>query len=130
MSFLRHAGIYRSDDSCLAGSELFASLPALIGLDEFQPVIPWQVALQQSQPLLHRPRLILNNPGCRTMLFQQTTITPLSDCLSPGVHSTIAVPCSTPHPRSKINRELTLGLVHQTGHISWTTRNVRFMKRS
>src|SRR2546430_374163 len=35
MSFLRHEGIYRSDDFCVAGSEPLASLPALIGLDEF-----------------------------------------------------------------------------------------------
>jgi hypothetical protein len=33
----------------------------LIGLDEFQPAIPWQVALQQSLPPLSRPRAILQN---------------------------------------------------------------------
>jgi hypothetical protein len=27
----------------------------LIGVDEFQPDIPWRVALQQSPPPLHRP---------------------------------------------------------------------------
>jgi hypothetical protein len=32
-----------------------ALLPALIGIDEFQPVIPWQGGLHQSLPLLHRP---------------------------------------------------------------------------
>src|SRR5580692_8034945 len=29
--------------------------PAIIGIDEFQPAIPWQVALPQSSPPLHRP---------------------------------------------------------------------------
>lgn len=33
----------------------------LIGLDEFQPTIPWQVALQQSLPLLRRLATILRN---------------------------------------------------------------------
>ena len=37
------------------------SLPALIGLDEFQPTIPWQVALQQSLPPLRRLRAIFQN---------------------------------------------------------------------
>ncbi len=61
MSFLRHVGIYRSDGFYAAGSERLSSLPALIGLDEFQPASPWQVALQQSLPPLHRPGTILNN---------------------------------------------------------------------
>jgi hypothetical protein len=30
-------------------------LPALIGIDEFQPDIPWQVGLHQSLPPLFRP---------------------------------------------------------------------------
>ena len=54
-------GIYRSDDVCFTGSKRFGSLPVLIGLDEFQPVIPWQVALQQSLLPLRRPRAILQN---------------------------------------------------------------------
>src|SRR5215469_11507287 len=61
MSFLRHGGIYRSDDVCSTGSKRSGSLPVLIGLDEFQPAIPWQVALQQSLPPLRRPRAILQN---------------------------------------------------------------------
>jgi hypothetical protein len=43
------------------GSKQAASLPVLIGRDEFQPAIPWQVALQQSLPPLRRPRTILQN---------------------------------------------------------------------
>jgi hypothetical protein len=31
-----------------------------------------------------------------------------------------AVPCSRPHPRANINRELTLGLVQRTGHFRTT----------
>ncbi|MBZ5690138.1 MAG: hypothetical protein LAP86_34590, partial [Acidobacteriia bacterium] len=41
--------------------QAFGSLPVLIGLDEFQPAIPWQVALQQSLPPLRRPCTILQN---------------------------------------------------------------------
>ena len=61
MSFLRHGGIYRSDDACSTGSKRSGSLPVLIGLDEFRPAIPRQVALQQSLPPLRRPRTILQN---------------------------------------------------------------------
>src|SRR5208282_4785613 len=55
----------------------------------FQSAIPWRVALRQSLPPLHRLVTILNNPLCRTMIFQRTATTPLTSCLSPRVHSTI-----------------------------------------
>jgi hypothetical protein len=61
MSFLRHGEIYRSDEVCSTGSKRSGSLPVLIGVDEFQPAIPWQDALQQSLPPLRRPRAILQN---------------------------------------------------------------------
>src|SRR5580692_1033755 len=65
----------------------------------FQSAIPWQVALRQSLPPLHRLVTILNNPLCRTMIFQRTATTPLTSCLSPRVHFTAApFPC-TPNPR-------------------------------
>src|SRR6202043_2163835 len=54
-------GIYRSEEVGSTGSKRSGLLPVLIGRDEFQPVIPWQVALQQSLPLLRRPRAILQN---------------------------------------------------------------------
>src|SRR3984893_10698287 len=54
-------GIYRSEEVGSTGSKRSVLLPVLIGRDEFQPVIPWQVALQQSLPLLRRPRAILQN---------------------------------------------------------------------
>ena len=38
----------------------------------FQSAIPQQVALRQSLPALHRLGTILNNPRCRTMIFQRT----------------------------------------------------------
>ncbi|MGC8551060.1 MAG: hypothetical protein ACP5M4_15365, partial [Acidobacteriaceae bacterium] len=38
-----------------AGSGICPPLPALIGVDEFQPVIPQRDALQQRPPPLHRP---------------------------------------------------------------------------
>src|SRR5206468_7517873 len=53
-----------------------------------QSAIPWRVALRQSLPPLHRLATILNNPLCRTMIFQRTATTPLTSCLSPRVHST------------------------------------------
>src|SRR6266851_1677748 len=58
----------------------------------FQSAIPWRVALRQSLPPLHRLATILNNPLCRTMIFQRTATTPLTSCLSPRVHS------KNPHP--------------------------------
>src|ERR1700730_10794767 len=54
-------GIYRSEEVGSTGSKRSGLLPVLIGRDEFQPVVPWQVALQQSLPLLRRPRAILQN---------------------------------------------------------------------
>jgi hypothetical protein len=38
-----------------AGSSIYPPLPAIIGVDEFQPTIPWRDALQQRPPPLHRP---------------------------------------------------------------------------
>jgi hypothetical protein len=40
----------------IAESGICPPLPALIGVDEFQPVIPRWDALQQRPPPLHRPR--------------------------------------------------------------------------
>jgi hypothetical protein len=39
----------------IPGVGIAGPLPALIGVDEFQPAIPWRVALPQSPPPLHRP---------------------------------------------------------------------------
>jgi hypothetical protein len=67
----------------------------------FQSAIPWQVALRQSLPPLHRLATILNNPICRTMIFQRTATIPLTSCLTPWVHFT-----SRPfplHPKSLPN---------------------------
>jgi hypothetical protein len=96
VSFLRHEGIYRSDDFCLAGSEVLASLPALIGLDEFQPAIPWQVALQQSLPPLRRLRPILNNQLLPYNAFSANSDNPLNSVSQPkgAVHVSL-FPC--PH---------------------------------
>lgn len=51
----------RSNDVCSTGNKQCGSLPVLIGRDEFQPAIPWQVALQQRLPPLRRLRTILRN---------------------------------------------------------------------
>jgi hypothetical protein len=61
MSFLRHGESIDPMRFVPLGASLSDSLPVLIGLDEFQPAIPWQVALQQSLPPLRRPRAILQN---------------------------------------------------------------------
>src|ERR1039458_67871 len=37
----------------------------------FQSAIPWQVALRQSLPPLHRPETILHNQRCRTIIFRR-----------------------------------------------------------
>jgi len=90
MSFLRHKEIYRSDVSpATAGSGNSWSPPRRSSAAmSFQSAIPWRVALRQSLPPLHRLVTILNNPLCRTMIFQRTATTPLTSCLSPRVHST------------------------------------------
>src|SRR6201997_355945 len=79
--------ISRSDDVCFTGSKRSGSLPVLIGLDEFQPAIPRQVALQQSLPLLRRPRTILQNKTSPYNDLSANGNTPLTSCLSPRVHS-------------------------------------------
>jgi hypothetical protein len=61
MSFLRHGESIAPMTFIPTGSKQAGSLPVLIGRDEFQPAIPWQVALQQSLPPLRRPRTILQN---------------------------------------------------------------------
>ena len=61
MSFLRHGESIDPMNVYATGSQQSGSLPVLISLDEFQPAIPRQVALQQSLPPLRRPRTILQN---------------------------------------------------------------------
>src|SRR5258707_6253984 len=105
MSFLRHEEIYRSDVSpATAGSGNSWSPPQRSSAAmSFQSAIPWRVALRQSLPPLHRLATILNNPLCRTMIFQRTATTPLTSCLSPRVHS-IAHPCSALTPNFAVPR--------------------------
>jgi hypothetical protein len=55
VSFLRHGESIDPMLKSKAGSGICPPLPALIGVDEFQPVIPWRVDLHQSPPSLHRP---------------------------------------------------------------------------
>src|ERR1700757_4415056 len=94
-------GIYRSDDTCSTGSKRSGSLPVLIGLDEFQPAIPRQVALQQSLPLLRRPRTILQNKTSPYNDLSANGNTPLTSCLSPRVHSRLR--CSSSSVFSQSN---------------------------
>jgi hypothetical protein len=103
MSFSRHEESYRSDvglGKAGSGSDCRRSQRSSASMS-FQSAIPWQVALRQSLPPLHRLETILNNQRCRTMIFQRTATTPLIPCLSPGVHSTLTpFPC-TSSPKNK-----------------------------
>jgi hypothetical protein len=94
MSFLRHEEIYRSDVSpAIAGSgNSWSPSQRSSAAMSFQSAIPWRVALRQSPPPLHRLVPILNNPLCRTMIFQRTATTPLTSCLSLRVHSKFPAP--------------------------------------
>ena len=63
MSFLRHEEIYRSDgrlSKAESGNPCRRSQCSSAAMS-FQSVIPWQVALRQSLPPLHRLETILNN---------------------------------------------------------------------
>src|SRR6201981_1433887 len=97
-------GIYRSDDTCSTGSKRSGSLPVLIGLDEFQPAIPRQVALQQSLPLLRRPRKILQNKTSPYNDLSANGNTPLTSCLSPRVHSTSGANCLLERGEERTNK--------------------------
>src|SRR5215471_10427499 len=86
-------GIYRSDGVGSIGSKRSGSLPVLIGLDEFQPAIPWQVALQQSLPPLRRPRAILQNQTSPYNDFSANGDNPLNSVSQPkGAVHTFALP--------------------------------------
>ena len=71
-------------DSARLGSSSCRRSPRSSASMSFQSAIPWQVALRQSPPPLHRLEAILNG---RTMIFQRTATTPLTPCLSLRVHS-------------------------------------------
>ena len=89
MSFLRHEEIYRSDVRLGQTWERqpVSSLPVLIGCDEF-PVGYSLAGCPPAEPASASPTgTILNNPHCRTMIFQRTATTPFTSCLTFGVHS-------------------------------------------
>src|SRR3984893_14086751 len=71
----------------------------------FEYIICRRVAVRQSLPPLHRLVTILNNPLCRTMIFQRTATIPLTSCLSPRVHSK-PPPSPAPHPQNQIPHNL------------------------
>src|SRR5579859_961984 len=64
--------------------------------DEFRPVIPQQVARQQSPPPLHRHAHPKSVPGSATMNLQRTVNSVLTVCLSPGDHPTGAAEYLSP----------------------------------
>jgi hypothetical protein len=75
----------------------------LIGLDEFQPAIPWQVALQQSLPPLRRPRTILQNKTSPYNDLSANGNNPLNSVSQPkgALHCPIL---RTPFPKTKAQR--------------------------
>ena len=90
-------GIYRSDDVGSTGSKRSGQLPVLLGRDEFQPAIPWQVALQQSLPPLRRPQTILQNQTSPYNDFSANGNSPLNSVSHPqGALHTIESPRSPP----------------------------------
>src|SRR5271157_2444621 len=92
-SFLRHGEIYRSD---VASGRRQTARPASRHddrRDEFPPVIPWQVALQQSPPPLHRLVSILQHPSPVRKLTGTSNPPKKGDVLN--VVSTIARKCLT-----------------------------------
>jgi hypothetical protein len=115
MSFLRHEEIFRSDiglgnigsgNGCRRSQCSSASM-------SFQSALPWQVALRQSLSPLQRLETILNNPPCRTMIFQRTVTTPLTSCLSLSVHSRGCLPTVIP---KRVNGETSRLLRPQQQH--------------
>ena len=103
MSFLRH-GESIDPMTYSTGSKQSGSLPVVIGLDEFQSAIPWQVALQQSLPPLRRPRTILHNQTSPYNHLSANGDSPLNSVSQPkGALQSPAHPSHTtghagPHP--------------------------------
>src|SRR6516225_6051710 len=96
MSFLRHRGIYQSDElKRRAQSRLSRNHARAHRLDEFPVGYSWRVALQQSPLPLHQPPLILRELcGQKQELFSLWT-KPWCECktffsLVPGGHSHMA----------------------------------------
>src|SRR5271170_7248180 len=58
--------------------------------DEFQPGIPWRVALQQSPPPLPRPYSACNRGFRSPRKSQRTAHRDFSPCLTPGGHSILS----------------------------------------
>src|SRR5262249_2273863 len=91
---------YQSDEVGSTGSKRSGSLPLPIGFDEFQPAIPWQVALQQSLPPLRRPRPILQNPIPPYNDFPANGDNPLNSVSQPKGSLQSAPPPPPPPPLS------------------------------
>ena len=92
MSFPRHREIYRSDvRSNTLGATSVISQRSSASMS-FQPAIPWQVALQQSLPPLHRPRASVKQPTLPDNAFTANGNNPLIQCLSTWVQSSFGGP--------------------------------------
>ena len=107
MSFLRHGESFDPMNVLFHWEQAFGSLPVLFGLDEFQPAIPWQVALQQSLPPLRRPRTILQNKTSPYNDLSANGNTPLTSCLSTRVHSMQIPRCYAPRNDKGVEEGMT-----------------------
>ena len=90
MSFLRHEEIYRSDMAKGWEATISAASQHSSAAMSFQPAIPWRVALQQSLPPLRRLPTILRKGKRRARILHPTATTPLTSCLTIGVHFNVA----------------------------------------
>ena len=75
MSFLRHKGIFQSDELLRLRERLTircTSRSQAHRLDEFPAGYSWRVALQQSPLPLHQPRLILRQRSVEGKNFFRT----------------------------------------------------------
>ena len=83
MSFLRHGESIAPMMLVPLGASGLASSQCSSERDEFQPAIPWQVALQQSLPPLRRPRTILQNQTSPYNAFSANGNSPLNSVSHP-----------------------------------------------
>src|ERR1039458_8953096 len=76
----------------------------------FQSAIPWQVALRQSLPPLHRPETILHNQRCRTIIFRRVcSVTFLNEATRLGILIVAR------HPAVKVADPMFNAVVHIKG---------------
>ena len=101
MSFLRHVGIFRSDDVYAAGSERLAhSQRSSDSMSSSRLFLGRLLSSSACLCFTGQERFSITSPR-RTMIFQRTATSPLTYCLSSRVHSrSSTAPCI---PSSSLN---------------------------